>query len=218
MPEGFTIHGYAGPRLRGAQLLAGLRRRLLRRRWRRPAARSSGRSRWPRRPTSSSTSTRRRRSCGDVAYVASYSGGLYALDPRDGSRALAARHRGRRRRHRRRRPPLLRGARATGCTPPTPTATSLWRQGLTEAGDLTHPMVVGHYLIFSGSRAGLFVVDRAHRRAAGDLQPGPAASAPPATLDPASAPPLRPVEQRLALRAEPDLIVGSRASRSRRAG
>ena len=30
MPEGFTIHGYAGPRLRGAQLLVGLRRRILR--------------------------------------------------------------------------------------------------------------------------------------------------------------------------------------------
>src|SRR5262249_4998805 len=36
----------------------------------------------------------------------------------------------------------------------------LWRQGLTEAGDLTQPQIVGHYLIFSGSRAGLFVVER----------------------------------------------------------
>ena len=35
----------------------------------------------------------------------------------------------------------------------------LWRQGLSEAGDLTHPMVIGHYLVFSGSRAGMFVVN-----------------------------------------------------------
>ena len=37
----------------------------------------------------------------------------------------------------------------------------IWRQGLTEAGDLTQPVAIGRYLIFSGSRAGLFVVDRA---------------------------------------------------------
>jgi hypothetical protein len=36
----------------------------------------------------------------------------------------------------------------------------VWRQGLTEAGDLTPPAVVGRYLLFSGSRAGLFVVER----------------------------------------------------------
>ena len=61
MPEGFTIHGYAGPRLRGGQLLAGLRGRLLRVAVGGRAARSCGRSRWRRRPTSSSTSIRRRR-------------------------------------------------------------------------------------------------------------------------------------------------------------
>jgi outer membrane protein assembly factor BamB len=36
----------------------------------------------------------------------------------------------------------------------------IWRQGLTEAGDLTQPLVLGRYLVFSGSRAGLFIVDR----------------------------------------------------------
>jgi hypothetical protein len=36
----------------------------------------------------------------------------------------------------------------------------VWRQGLTEAGDLTAPIVLGRYLVFSGSRAGLFVVER----------------------------------------------------------
>jgi hypothetical protein len=36
----------------------------------------------------------------------------------------------------------------------------VWRQGLTEAGDLTRPLIFGRYLIFSGSRAGMFVVDR----------------------------------------------------------
>jgi hypothetical protein len=36
----------------------------------------------------------------------------------------------------------------------------VWRQGLTAAGDLTRPLVLGRYLVFSGSRAGLFIVDR----------------------------------------------------------
>ena len=59
----------------------------------------------------------------------------------------------------------------------------LWRQGLSEAGDLTHPMVVGDYLIFSGSRAGLFVVDRGNGDLLEIFNPGQGVCAAP-TIDP----------------------------------
>ena len=59
----------------------------------------------------------------------------------------------------------------------------LWRQGLAEAGDLTHPMVVGNYLVFSGSRAGLFVVDRGNGELLEIFNPGQGVCAPP-TFDP----------------------------------
>jgi outer membrane protein assembly factor BamB len=36
----------------------------------------------------------------------------------------------------------------------------LWRQGLPDSGDLTQPVEIGPYLVFSGSRQGLFIVDR----------------------------------------------------------
>ena len=36
----------------------------------------------------------------------------------------------------------------------------LWRQGLADAGDLTVPAEIGPYLVFSGSRQGLFIVER----------------------------------------------------------
>jgi len=121
---------------------------------------------------------------GDVLFTSSYSGGLYAVDARDGNVRwrlgtegigtvtpfgdrlyFAAPRQG------------LHAADLQGHV--------LWRQGLTEAGDLTPPLVVGHYLVFSGSRAGLFVVDRDN----GDLlelfNPGQGICAAP-TLDPAS--------------------------------
>ena len=97
---------------------------------------------------------------GDLAYVSSYSGGLYALDARDGSVRWRLPIEG-----------------AGSVTPAAPGrlyfaaprqglhATDLegrviWRQGLSDAGDLTQPAVIGRYLVFAGSRAGLFVVDR----------------------------------------------------------
>jgi hypothetical protein len=61
----------------------------------------------------------------------------------------------------------------------------VWRQGLTEAGDLTRPVVVGRYLIFSGSRAGLFVVDRATGELVELFNPGHGVCASP-TIDPAT--------------------------------
>jgi len=37
-----------------------------------------------------------------------------------------------------------------------------WRQGMAQAGDLTPPQEVGPYLVFSGGRAGLFVLERSN--------------------------------------------------------
>jgi outer membrane protein assembly factor BamB len=58
----------------------------------------------------------------------------------------------------------------------------LWRQGLSEAGDLTPPIVVGNYLIFSGSRAGMFVVDRGNGELLEIFNPGQGVCAAP-TVD-----------------------------------
>ena len=58
----------------------------------------------------------------------------------------------------------------------------VWRQGLTQAGDLTTPVVVGPYLVFSGSRAGLFIVDRDSGKLLEIFNPGSGVCAAP-TLD-----------------------------------
>ncbi len=158
MPEGFTIHGYAGPRLRGTQLLSGFADGYLV-----ALAAGTGDVIWARSLATASdqfvdvdtTPTLR----DDVAYVSSYSGGLYGIDPRDGTIRMrvgiegvgditadaerlyfVA--------------PRL-GLHATGHD-----GRVVWRQGLTEAGDITSPVIFGRYLLFSGSRAGMFVVDR----------------------------------------------------------
>jgi outer membrane protein assembly factor BamB len=157
-PEGFTIHGYAGPRLKGGQLLAGFADGYLV-----SLAAGSGEVQWARSLASASdqfvdvdsTPT----VTGETAFVSSYSGGLYALDPRDGTvrwrlgieGAGAVTPGGDR---------LYFAAPRQGLHAADREGHVLWRQGLTEAGDLTQPIVLGRYLIFSGSRAGLFIVDR----------------------------------------------------------
>jgi outer membrane protein assembly factor BamB len=157
-PEGFTIHGYAGPRLKGTQVLAGFADGYLV-----SLGAASGEVQWAHSLASASdqfvdvdsTPTL----SDDLAYVSSYSGGLYAIDPRDGTvrwrlgiegagTVTPADDR------------LYFAAPRQGLHAADHEGHVIWRQGLTEAGDLTQPMVVGRYLIFSGSRAGLFVVDR----------------------------------------------------------
>jgi outer membrane protein assembly factor BamB len=165
-PEGFTIHGQAGPRLRGSALLTGFADGYVV-----SLGAGTGEVQWARSlasasdqfvdvdstPTVGSTS---KPGLDDTVFAASYSGGLYALDARDGgvrwrlpiegvgsvtqadSRIyFAAPRQG------------LHAADSQGHV--------VWRQGLTAAGDLTRPLVLGKYLLFSGSRAGLFIVDRA---------------------------------------------------------
>jgi outer membrane protein assembly factor BamB len=159
MPEGFTIHGYAGPRLSGNQLLSGFADGYLV-----ALTAAGGDVVWAR---SLATAAEQFVDVdttpalhGDLAYASSYSGGLCAVDVRDG--AIKWRlpiegvgdvtvSDGR----------LFFVAPRQGVHAADLEGHVLWRQGLTEAGDLTQPIAAGRYLLFSGSRAGLFVIDRA---------------------------------------------------------
>ncbi len=169
-PEGFTIAGHAGPRLRGGHLLSGFSDGYLV-----ALDHRSGEVVWARSLASASnqfvdvdaTPT----IAGDGVFVSSYSGGLYALDPRDGSVrwrlavvgvgtvSLHGRH-------------LYFAAPREGLHATDLNGNVMWRQGLSEAGDLSPPIVVQRYLVFSGSRAGLFVVDRATGTLAEIFNPG----------------------------------------------
>jgi outer membrane protein assembly factor BamB len=158
MPEGFTIHGYAGPVLNGTQLLAGFADGYMV-----ALSAASGEVMWARSLVTTSEQfvdvDTTPAVLGDLAYVSSYSGGLYAIDLRDGSTKwrLGIEGAG---------DVSVADARLYFVAPRQGLHAAdldghvIWRQGLTEAGDLTRPMVIGRYLVFSGSRAGLFVVDR----------------------------------------------------------
>jgi outer membrane protein assembly factor BamB len=92
-------------------------------------------------------------------FASSYSGGLYSIDARDGSVRwrLGIEGVGTVTQEADR---LYFAAPRQGLHAADVAGHVLWRQGLTAAGDLTRPYVLGRYLVFSGSRAGLFVVDR----------------------------------------------------------
>ncbi|HLK90748.1 MAG TPA: PQQ-binding-like beta-propeller repeat protein [Polyangia bacterium] len=180
MPEGFTIHGYAGPRLDGNQLLSGFADGYLV-----ALTAAGGDVVWARSLATASeqfvdVDTTPALHNG-LAYVSSYSGGLCAVDLRDGAikwrlpiegvgDVTVADGR------------LFFVAPRQGVHSADLEGHVLWRQGLTEAGDLTQPIVAGRYLLFSGSRAGLFVVDRASGNLLEIFNPGHGVCAAP-TLD-----------------------------------
>jgi outer membrane protein assembly factor BamB len=179
-PEGFTIHGYAGPRLHGGDLLAGFSDGYLV-----SLSGATGDVVWARSLAAvsdqfvdvDSTPT----VVGNVIYASSYSGGLYALDAKDGAihwrvgieGVSSVRVAGER---------LYFAAPRQGLHAADLEGHVVWRQGLTQAGDLTTPMVVGQYLVFSGSRAGLFIVDRDNGKLLEIFNPGSGVCAAP-TLD-----------------------------------
>jgi outer membrane protein assembly factor BamB len=164
-PEGFTIHGHAGPRLRGSNLLTGFADGYLV-----SLAAGTGEVQWARSLAAASDqfvdvdSTPTigpppKGGFGEVIYASSYSGGLYSLEARDGGirwrlpiEGVGAVTQAEDR--------LYFAAPRQGLHAADRQGHILWRQGLTAAGDLTRPMVLGKYLLFSGSRAGLFIVDR----------------------------------------------------------
>jgi outer membrane protein assembly factor BamB len=163
-PEGFTIHGYAGPRLGDGRVYAGFADGFLV-----ALAAGTGEVQWARSLAAASDQfvdvdatpalVKAPRGAGDLLYTSSYSGGLYAVDARNGDVRWRV------------------GTEGVGTVTPfgdrlyfaaprqglhatDVEGHTIWRQGLTEAGDLTPPIVIGRALLFSGSRAGLFVVDR----------------------------------------------------------
>jgi outer membrane protein assembly factor BamB len=181
MPEGFTIHGYAGPRLYGARLLAGFADGYFV-----SLAATTGEVVWARSLAAASDQfvdvDTTPALVDDFAYVASYSGGLYQMDLRDGTVKWRVNVEGvgdlsvadgR----------LYFATPRQGLHAAENDGRVIWRQGLTDAGDVTRPIAVGPYLVFSGSRAGLFVVERATGALLDIFNPGSGICAQ-ATLDP----------------------------------
>jgi outer membrane protein assembly factor BamB len=174
-PEGFTIHGHSGPRLHAGALYTGFSDGFIV-----ALQAGSGQVLWAR---SLAAATEQfvdvdatPALIGDTVIASSYSGGLYALADRNGDvrwrrgieGASALRIDAGR---------LYVAAPREGLAAFTPDGQVLWRQGLADAGDLTPPQAAGPYLIFSGSRAGLFIVDRASGRLLQLLNPGHGACA-----------------------------------------
>jgi outer membrane protein assembly factor BamB len=180
-PEGFTIHGHSGPRLHQGSVYVGFSDGFLV-----ALTAAAGQVLWAR---SLAAATEQfvdvdatPALSGDTVIASSYSGGLYALAERNGEvrwrrgieGASALRIDGGR---------LYVAAPREGMAAFTPDGQVIWRQGLADAGDLTPPQAVGPYLVFSGSRAGLFIVDRATGRLLQLFNPGHGACAS-ATLGP----------------------------------
>ncbi len=157
-PDGFTIHGHAGLRLGNDVLYTGFSDGFL------VALRpATGEVSWARSLAAASeqyvdvdsTPT----PVGDLLVASSFSGGLYAVTASGGDikwrlgieGASTARAIGDR---------LYFAAPRDGVAAIDHQGHLIWRQALAEAGELTPPQSAGPYLIFTGSRAGLFVVDR----------------------------------------------------------
>jgi outer membrane protein assembly factor BamB len=184
-PEGFTIHGYAGPRTLGEDVITGFSDGYLV-----ALNGGSGEVVWARSLAAASdqfvdvdsTPTIVRSTAGNMIYASSYSGGLYAVDAKDGaihwrvgiegvSSVFVAG------------PRLYFAAPREGLHAADTDGHILWRQGLRQAGDLTTPIVVGPYLVFSGSRAGMFIVERETGKLLEIFNPGSGICAAP-TIDP----------------------------------
>jgi outer membrane protein assembly factor BamB len=189
-PEGFTIHGHAGPRLRGGNLLTGFSDGYIV-----SLGAGTGEVQWARSlaaasdqfvdvdstPTVATPGVDAKGASPDVVYASSYSGGLYALEAGDGAVRWrlpiegvgSVTQAGDR---------IYFAAPRQGLHAADRQGRVVWRQGLTAAGDLTRPIVLGKYLLFSGSRAGLFIVDRATGELLEVFNPGHGVCAAP-TLD-----------------------------------
>lgn len=180
-PEGFTIHGYSGPRAHGEDVVAGFSDGYLV-----SLNGASGEVVWARSLAAASdqfvdvdsTPT----IVGNMIYASSYSGGLHAVDAKDGAIRWRVGIEGVS-------SVYVAGARIYFAAPREGLHAAdtdghiLWRQGLRQAGDLTTPVVVGSYLVFSGSRAGLFIVDRETGKLLEMFNPGSGICAAP-TVDP----------------------------------
>jgi outer membrane protein assembly factor BamB len=170
-PEGFTIHGHSGPRLHRGVVYSGFSDGFLM-----ALNAGTGDVVWARSLAAASeqyvdVDSTPATVGQDLLLASSYSGGLYALSADSGDvrwrlgieGASGVQVIGDR---------LYFAAPRDGLTALSLTGDILWRQGLAEAGDLTPPMGVGPLLVFSGSRAGLFFVDRASGKLLEIFNPG----------------------------------------------
>jgi outer membrane protein assembly factor BamB len=176
-PEGFTIHGHGAPRAFGGSVYAGFSDGYLV-----SLNAQNGEVVWARSLAAATDQfvdvDATPAFWGDEVIASSYSGGLYALRARDGdvrwrlniegASALQLTD-GR----------LYVAAPREGLGALTPDGQFLWRQGLADAGDLTPPITAGPYLVFSGCRAGLFIVERSTGRLLQLFNPGRGACAAP---------------------------------------
>jgi outer membrane protein assembly factor BamB len=179
-PEGFTIHGHSAPRVHGGSVYAGFSDGYLV-----SLNGQNGEVLWAKSLAAATDQfvdvDATPAFAGDLVIASSYSGGLYALRARDGDQrwrlniegASAIRLTDGR---------LYVAAPREGLAALTPDGQFLWRQGLADAGDLTPPQPVGPYLVFSGCRAGLFIVERSSGRLLQLFNPGRGACAAP-TID-----------------------------------
>jgi outer membrane protein assembly factor BamB len=180
-PDGFTIHGYGAPRLQGTQLLVGFADGNLV-----SLQTATGEVTWARSLASVSDQFVDVDSTpvldGNKIYAASYSGGVYGIDAKDGAVRWRLPTEGAG-------PLSLIGGRLyfaasrEGLHAVSTDGQILWRQGLADAGDLTAPLALGKYLAFSGSRGGLFIVDATNGDLLEVFNPGQGICAA-ATLDP----------------------------------
>ena len=157
-PEGFTIHGNAVPLQHGAAVYAGFSDGYLA-----ALQAETGDLLWSRSLAAASEQfvdvDASPMVFGDRLFAASFSGGIYALRPKDGevlwhllidgtnALAMGAGN-------------LYAVSSHDGLAAVSLQGNILWRQGLPDSGDLTVPVEVGPYLVFSGSRLGLFIVER----------------------------------------------------------
>jgi outer membrane protein assembly factor BamB len=157
-PEGFTIHGYAVPCQDGRAVYAGFSDGYLV-----ALQADSGEVMWSRSLAAASEQFVDVDASPFVwrgkLFAASFSGGIYGLRPSDGEVLWHTFLDGT--------SALTRGATnlyavssRAGLAAVSTEGNILWRQGLPNAGDLTAPIEVGPYLVFSGSREGLFVLER----------------------------------------------------------
>ena len=157
-PDGFTIHSYAGPRLSGTQLVLGFGDGYLV-----SLQAASGEVVWAHSLAGTSEQfvdvDTTPVLAGDAILAASYSGGVYAVDAKDGNTRWRLPTEGAG-------PLTLIDGRLYFAAPreglhavAQKDAQILWRQALADSGDLSAPMAVGPYLVLSGSRGGLFIVE-----------------------------------------------------------
>jgi outer membrane protein assembly factor BamB len=176
-PEGFTIHGHAAPRVHDGSVFVGFSDGYLV-----SLNAQNGEVVWAKSLAGATDQfvdvDATPAFVGDLVIASSYSGGLYALRARDadvrwrlnieGASAISLSD-GR----------LYVAAPRDGLAALSPDGQFLWRQGLSDAGDLTPPIAAGPYLVFSGCRAGLFIIERSTGRLLQLFNPGHGACAMP---------------------------------------